>query len=408
MGKERLVEIDDRMPCSNKGVPIFPRTTDHNEIWPQLLMKALLKVYSYKWFAANCQYDSEIGDGSIVYSLTGLIPEKVAIKDLASAQQLLRKHLADDYYFGKKAYLTCYCENEFRPKFPSQITTLQGTNLGTLGSAQKISGPGSQPGASGAPSDTASATSHQSSSKMMLSKLKDAASLAISVTTGRKPAFGAKEKSLTNIIPGFGYALMDVFENEFVDMDSISKQNTQIVEENLSPFASPAKSRGKRDKSMSKDEYKKQRREQRKKEQEERERKEKEPPTQYSFVKIKTSIGKHPVINYLSTFTNDEIMEGKKHLINRWRRDPSKPVVVPYRSPSPAKRGGGEAGRFKIDVNETAGSQAREEDQPKAEQNEALKTPGKGAHQDTSNALLPKSRAPGGIWLAESDFPHAF
>lgn len=135
MGKERLVEIDDRMPCSNKGVPIFPRTTDHNEIWPQLLMKALLKVYSYKWFAANCQYDSEIGDGSIVYSLTGLIPEKVQIKDLASAQQLLRKHLADDYYFGKKAYLTCYCENEFRPKFPSQIATLQGTNLGTLGSA---------------------------------------------------------------------------------------------------------------------------------------------------------------------------------------------------------------------------------------------------------------------------------
>lgn len=60
---------------------------------------------------------------------------------------------------------------------------------------------------------------------MMLNKLKDAASLAISVTTGRKPAFGQKEKSLTNIIPGFGYALMDVFENEFVDMQSICKQS---------------------------------------------------------------------------------------------------------------------------------------------------------------------------------------
>lgn len=81
MGKERLVEIDDRMPCSHKGMPILPRTTDVNEIWPQLLMKALLKVYSYKWYAANCQYDSEVGDGSLVYSLTGLIPEKVQIKD---------------------------------------------------------------------------------------------------------------------------------------------------------------------------------------------------------------------------------------------------------------------------------------------------------------------------------------
>jgi len=25
------------------------------------------------------------------------------------------------------------------------------------------------------------------------------------------------------VIPGFGYALMDIFENEFVDMDSIVK-----------------------------------------------------------------------------------------------------------------------------------------------------------------------------------------
>jgi len=58
---------------------------------------------------------------------------------------------------------------------------------------------------------------------------------------------------------------------------------------------------------MSKDEYKKMRREQRRKEQEEWEKREREPPSQFAFVKIKTSIGKHPVINYLSTFTNDEI-----------------------------------------------------------------------------------------------------
>jgi hypothetical protein len=82
MGKERLVEIDDRMPCSIKGQPILPRTCDHNEIWPQLLAKALLKVYSYKWYTPGCQYDSEIGDGSIVYSLTGLVPELVPIQGL--------------------------------------------------------------------------------------------------------------------------------------------------------------------------------------------------------------------------------------------------------------------------------------------------------------------------------------
>lgn len=130
-------------------------------------------------------------------------------------------------------------------------------------------------------SEPDSATSLHSSSKLMLRKLKEAASLAISVTTGKKPQFGVKEKNLTNIIPGFGYALMDVFENEFVDMESVSRHQNQIVEENQSPFASPAKSRSKRKEGMSKEEYKKMRREQRKKEQEEREKKEKEPPKQY-------------------------------------------------------------------------------------------------------------------------------
>jgi hypothetical protein len=69
------------------------------------------------------------------------------------------------------------------------------------------------------------------------------------------------------------------------------------------------------------------------------------------LVKIKTSIGKHPVINYLSTFTNDEIQEGKKHLINKWRRDPSKTIISPLRSPSPKRREYGSAGKFKIDIN---------------------------------------------------------
>jgi hypothetical protein len=40
-------------------------------------MKALMKVYSYKWYSPSAQYDKEIGDGSIIYSLTGLIPEHI-------------------------------------------------------------------------------------------------------------------------------------------------------------------------------------------------------------------------------------------------------------------------------------------------------------------------------------------
>jgi hypothetical protein len=83
-------------------------------------MKALLKVYSYKWFSSSAHYDNEVGDGSIVYSLTGLIPESISIKDFEhDGMELLRKILSDDHYFNKKTYATCYCDNEFRPKLPS-------------------------------------------------------------------------------------------------------------------------------------------------------------------------------------------------------------------------------------------------------------------------------------------------
>ena len=56
----------------------------------------------------------------------------------------------------------------------------------------------------------------------MLHKLKNVASMAISVTTGKKLTIN-KNPNASNIIPGFGYALMDIFENQFVDMESIVK-----------------------------------------------------------------------------------------------------------------------------------------------------------------------------------------
>ena len=59
---------------------------------------------------------------------------------------------------------------------------------------------------------------------------------------------------------GFGYSLTDLFENHFVDMDSIvQSKNGGIlsglgeIEEAQSPFASPKK---RRMGSLSKDEYK--------------------------------------------------------------------------------------------------------------------------------------------------------
>lgn len=78
-----------------------------------------------------------------------------------------------------------------------------------------------------------------SSPGKLLGKLKDAASMAISVATGRKLNIN-KNPNASNIIPGFGYAVMDLFENQYVDMDSICKHKI-VIEETKSPFKSPAK-----------------------------------------------------------------------------------------------------------------------------------------------------------------------
>jgi len=80
-----------------------------------------------------------------VYSLTGLIPEKIPVKSLEQAQKLFRKYLSDEHYFGKKSFLTAYCENEFRPKFPSQNQTLSKPLMSGFeaNSGKKQVGPGS-------------------------------------------------------------------------------------------------------------------------------------------------------------------------------------------------------------------------------------------------------------------------
>lgn len=110
---------------------MFPRSINTFEIWPQILLKAIIKVYSYKWFSANSMFDSEVGDGSIVYSLTGLIPELINIKDFETqGLSLFRRILSDDHYFNKKTYATCFCDTDHRPKFPSQATTLKKIDFG--------------------------------------------------------------------------------------------------------------------------------------------------------------------------------------------------------------------------------------------------------------------------------------
>ena len=80
---------------------------------------------------------------------------------------------------------------------------------------------------------------------------------------------------------------------------------------------------------------------------EEKERREKEPPKQFSLIKIKTSVGRYPVMNYLSAFTNDEITEAKKCLLNHMRRPPEPEPII--QSPMKTEHKG-HSGPFTLNV----------------------------------------------------------
>jgi hypothetical protein len=74
MGKPRKIEIDDRIPCKNSEDYVFPRCENIDEIWPALITKALLKLYSYKFKHGNY---NELSDLSFIYSLLGSYVEKI-------------------------------------------------------------------------------------------------------------------------------------------------------------------------------------------------------------------------------------------------------------------------------------------------------------------------------------------
>ncbi len=75
MGKEKKIEIDDKIPVIY-GRSLLPKSANSTEIWTFIITKALLKLNSYKWSDENSK-ELEVGDGSIIYALTGYIPETI-------------------------------------------------------------------------------------------------------------------------------------------------------------------------------------------------------------------------------------------------------------------------------------------------------------------------------------------
>ena len=77
LGKLRKIEIDDTMPTNKRDKFYLPKCESLEEIWPCILTKALLKLYSYK--IVSCSFH-ECGDYEPFYALTGYIPESFDLK----------------------------------------------------------------------------------------------------------------------------------------------------------------------------------------------------------------------------------------------------------------------------------------------------------------------------------------
>lgn len=72
MGKPRMIEIDDRIPCSREHEYLLPMCTSIEEIWPALISKALLKLLTYKTRHPMYYTKEEFNDVAIIYAITGM------------------------------------------------------------------------------------------------------------------------------------------------------------------------------------------------------------------------------------------------------------------------------------------------------------------------------------------------
>ena len=78
MGKYRKIVIDDKFPVNKETYDTFlPQCNSPYELWPMILTKALIKLYSYKYKCEPYEQD-EVGDCSILYSLVKYVGIKLS------------------------------------------------------------------------------------------------------------------------------------------------------------------------------------------------------------------------------------------------------------------------------------------------------------------------------------------
>ena len=135
-----------------------------------------------------------------------------------------------------------------------------------------------------------------------------------------------------------------------------------------------------------------------------------EYPMQHKMIRIKTSVANYPVLNTVSPYTNEEVKLANKCRLNNWVRPPPEfdpnPDIVPY-YPSPNKSPDKfSIGMKKLDIEHT---EEEKKEEPVEEEKKEGEGEGEGEEEEEKKIPLePKTRAAGGIWISDSDFPFSF
>ena len=111
MGKFRKIEIDDYILCNRNNFEVyFPQCNNVNEIWPFILTKALIKLYSFK-FRVDLYENEEIGDFSFLNALTNYIGVDLdynIIDNIEENKNFLFDVLSEKNYNEKNILLIAY------------------------------------------------------------------------------------------------------------------------------------------------------------------------------------------------------------------------------------------------------------------------------------------------------------
>jgi len=104
MGKPRKIIIDDQIPFNKDNDFIFPKCKNIEELWPVLFTKALMKLNMYKVKHPQYFKKEEFDDIGLIYNLTGKFVSSYNINDV-NILNLLNKEFPlinkeHKFYFG--------------------------------------------------------------------------------------------------------------------------------------------------------------------------------------------------------------------------------------------------------------------------------------------------------------------